>query len=66
LFGLPLKKNETLEAPKIEGFILKYGDPPLWSKYISKRRRTSGIKAYGIKVRCYGENVGDHIGNLGM
>jgi hypothetical protein len=64
MIGLPLKKNETSEAPKIEGSILKYEVPPLWSTYITKRRRTSG-KAYRIKVRCYGENVGDHIGNLG-
>jgi hypothetical protein len=64
LIGLPLKKNETLEAPKIEGSILKYGVSPLCSTYISKRRRTSA-KAHGIKVTYYGENVGDHIGNLG-
>jgi len=64
LIGSPLKKTETLEAPKIQGSILKYGVSPLWSTYTSKRRRTSA-KAYGIKVRCYGENVGDNIGNLG-
>jgi hypothetical protein len=27
--------------------------------------RTTFAKAYGIKVRCYGEHVGEHIGNLG-
>jgi hypothetical protein len=27
-------------------------------------RRTTFAKAYGIKVRCYGEDVGEHIGNL--
>jgi hypothetical protein len=59
--GLPLKKKGTLEAPQIEGSILKYRVPPLWSTYISKRRKTSA-KAYGIKVRCHGENVGDIVG----
>jgi len=48
----------------MEDSILKHGVPLLWSTYITKRRRTSA-EAYGIKVRCYGENVGDHIGNLG-
>jgi len=28
------------------------------------QRRTTFAKAYGIKVRCYGEHVGEHIGNL--
>jgi hypothetical protein len=64
LIGSPLKKTETVGSPKIEGSIMKYGISPLWSTYISKRRRTFA-KAYGIKVRCYGENVGDNIGNLG-
>jgi hypothetical protein len=27
--------------------------------------RTTFAKAYGIKVRCYGEHVGEHIENLG-
>jgi hypothetical protein len=27
--------------------------------------RTTFAKAYGIKVRCYGEHVAEHIGNLG-
>jgi hypothetical protein len=27
-------------------------------------RRTTFAKAYGIKLRCYGEHVGEHIGNL--
>jgi hypothetical protein len=34
---------------------LKYGVPPLWPTF---------AKAYGIKVRCYGEHVGEHIGNF--
>jgi hypothetical protein len=32
--------------------------------YIGERR-TTFAKAYGIKVRWYGEHVGEHIGNLG-
>jgi hypothetical protein len=28
-------------------------------------RRTTVAEAYGIKVRWYGDNVGEHIGNLG-
>jgi hypothetical protein len=27
-------------------------------------RRTTFAKAYGIKLRCYGEHVGEHIGKL--
>jgi hypothetical protein len=27
-------------------------------------RRTTFAKAYGLKVRCYGEHVGEHIGKL--
>jgi hypothetical protein len=64
LIGSPLKKTETLEVPKIQGSILKYGNFPLWSSYINKKRRTFA-KTYGIKVSYYGENVGDNIGNLG-
>ncbi len=32
--------------------------------YIGERR-TTFAKAYGIKVRCYGEYVGEHIGKFG-
>ncbi len=28
-------------------------------------RRTIFAKAYGIKVSCYGDHVGEYIGNLG-
>jgi len=42
--------------PKTEGSILKYTVPPLWPIYISERR-TPFSKAYGIKVRWYGEHV---------
>jgi hypothetical protein len=43
--------------------ILKYRDPPLWPTYIGERR-TTFAKAYGIKVKYYGEYVGEHNGNL--
>ncbi len=35
-----------------------------WASYICERK-TTFAKAYGIKLRCYGEHVGEHIGNLG-
>jgi hypothetical protein len=50
--------------PKTEGSILKYRALPLWPTYISERR-TPFSKAYGIKVRWYGEHVGGNIGKLG-
>jgi hypothetical protein len=37
---------------------------PFWPTYIGELR-TTFAKAYGIKVRCYGVHVGEHIGNLG-
>jgi hypothetical protein len=49
---------------QIEPTILKYEVPSLWPTYRGERR-TTFVKAYGIKVRCYGEHVGEHIGNLG-
>jgi hypothetical protein len=54
--------------PKTEASILKYIVPPLWPTYIGERR-TPFSKAYGIKVRWYGERgkhckIGEHIGNL--
>jgi hypothetical protein len=49
--------------PKIEGSILKYKVHPLWPTYIGERRTTIA-KACGIRVKCYGEHVGEHIGNL--
>jgi hypothetical protein len=55
-----LQKNETMETPKTEGSILKYIAPPLWPTYIGERRITCA-KAYGIKVRCYGEHFGEQI-----
>jgi hypothetical protein len=50
--------------PKIKGSILKYIVPPLWRTYITERR-TPFSKAYGIKVRWYGEHVGENIVKLG-
>jgi hypothetical protein len=35
-----------------------------WASYIGERR-TTFAKAYGIKLRFYGEHVGEQIGNLG-
>jgi hypothetical protein len=58
------KKKKIWRLPRIEVFILKYRVPLLWPTYIGERR-TTFAKAYGIKVRCYGEHVGKHIGNLG-
>jgi hypothetical protein len=51
--------------PKIKGSSLKYRVPPLWPTTYIVERRTTFAKAYGIKARCYGEHVGEHIGNLG-
>jgi hypothetical protein len=50
--------------PKVEGCILKYFIPPLWHAYIGESR-TTFAKAYGIKVRCYGEHVGNLMGTHG-
>jgi len=43
---------------KTEDFILKYRVPSLWPGYIGERR-TTFAKAYGIKVRCYWELLGN-------
>jgi len=48
--------------PKIEASTLKYGVPALWPTYVGEKR-TTFAKAYGIKVRCDEEHVGEHIGN---
>ncbi len=57
-------KIKLWSLPRIECSILNYKVPPLWPTYIGERR-TTFAKAYGIKVSCCGENVGEHIGNLG-
>jgi len=36
----------------------------LTHQIIGERRIITSGKAYGIKVRCYGEHVGEHIENL--
>jgi hypothetical protein len=43
---------------------LKYRVPALWPRYIGERS-TTFAKGYGIKVRCYGEHVGELIDKLG-
>jgi hypothetical protein len=58
------KKKKLWRLPKIEGSILKYRVPPLWPTYIGERR-TTFVKAFGIKVRCYWELFGEHVRNLG-
>jgi len=63
LIGPSLRKIKLWRLPKIEGSILKYRVPPLLPTYIGERR-TTFAKAYRIKVRCYGEHVGEHIENL--
>ncbi len=47
--------SKKMKLSQLKGSILKYGVPPLWPTF---------AKAYGIKVRCYGEHVGEHIGNF--
>jgi hypothetical protein len=54
------KKKENMG---VDGSILKYRVPPPWPNYIGEKR-TTFAKAYGIKVRCYGEHFGEHFGNL--
>jgi hypothetical protein len=49
--------------PKLDGSILKNGVFPIWPRYIGEEM-TRFAKAYGIKVRCYGEHVGEHIESL--
>jgi len=48
----------------VEGSLSKCRVPPLWPTYIGERR-TTFAKAYGIKVTCYGEHVGEYIESLG-
>jgi hypothetical protein len=64
LIGPSHKKMKLWRLPNIEGSILKYRVPLLWPTYISERRTTFG-KAYRIKVRCYGEHVGNTLGTWG-
>jgi hypothetical protein len=56
--ALPTQTDTTVALIyKIE--FLPFG-PPIWVK-----GGQQFAKAYGIKVRCYGEYVGEYIGNLG-
>jgi hypothetical protein len=48
----------------MECSIVKHSVPPVWPTYMGERR-TTFAKAYGMKVRCYGDHVGEYIGNLG-
>jgi hypothetical protein len=45
-----------MKAPQNRRFYFEVRVPPLWPTDIGERR---------IKERCYGENVGELIGNLG-
>jgi hypothetical protein len=54
------KKNENMG---VDGSILKYKVSPPWPNYIGEKR-TTFAKAYGIKVRCYGEHFGELEGNI--
>jgi len=51
-----------MEAPQISRFyfeFLPFGTP------IYVKRSATFAKAHGLKVRCYGEHVGEYIENLG-
>jgi hypothetical protein len=56
-----IKKKKTTDTPQNRRF---YRIPSLLPTYMGQRR-TTFAKAYGIKVRCYGDHVGEHNGNLG-
>ncbi len=58
------KEFKLWRLSKIEDSVLKFAVPTLWPRYIGERR-TTFAKAYGIKVRCFREHVGEHNGNLG-
>jgi len=53
-FNWPITQKNEIMKPRV---------PPLWLTCISERR-TTVAKAYGIKVRCYGEHVEKHIENI--
>jgi hypothetical protein len=60
-FHSPITKKKLWRLSKIEGSVLKYRFHPLWRTYIGERRTTLA-KTYGIRVRCYEENVGNTLG----
>ncbi len=55
------KKWSYRGSPKIKGCILKYRVPLLLPTYTGETK-TTFAKAYGIKVKCYGEHVGNLMG----
>jgi hypothetical protein len=57
------KKVKFMEAPQNRRFYGMMECLRLWPTYIGVKGRTLG-KTYGIKVRCYSEHLGGHIGNL--
>jgi hypothetical protein len=59
-----IKKMKLWRLPKIKGYFLKYRVPPFWPTYIGERR-TTFVKAFGIKVRYYWEFLGEHVRSLG-
>jgi len=63
LIGSVLKKNETMEAPQNRRLYFEEWSLFPWPTYLGERK-TTFAKAYGIKVRCYGEHVGERIGSL--
>ncbi len=55
-------KLKLWRLPEAQGSILMYRVPALSLTYTGEKR-TIFAKAYGIKVRCYGEHVGEPDGN---
>jgi hypothetical protein len=51
-----------METPQNKRLYFELTVPRLWPTYIGEKR-TPFSKAYGIKVRRYGKNVGENIGN---
>jgi len=52
-----------MELPQNRRFYGKMKCLPLWPIYIGEKGRTLG-KTYGIKARCFGNTLEEHIGNL--
>jgi hypothetical protein len=52
-----------MKAPQNRRFYGKMEYIPLWPTYIGEKGRTLG-KTYGIKMRCYWDKFGEHIGNI--
>jgi len=68
LIGPSLKKNETnepMEAPKNRRLYFEVQSSNPFSHRNIGERRKAFANAYGIKVRCCWEHVGEYIGNLG-